>query len=93
MRRAPRRTEGESLATKYSERRTATPYIFVADSRRAYSQSQACGHSLRRCTAYCSRRAARLTLGDRYEQSILMLVPTAPSMAHPKCRPYPIFVL
>eukprot|EP00967_Tisochrysis_lutea_P048356 scaffold59039_cov29-Tisochrysis_lutea.AAC.2 len=51
--------------------RIETPYILVADS----------------------RRAARFTLGERYEQSILMLVPTAPSIAHPKLSPYPIRVV
>eukprot|EP00962_Isochrysis_galbana_P026690 scaffold8293_cov123-Isochrysis_galbana.AAC.2 len=39
-----------------------------------------------------SSRAARFTFGERYEQSILMEVPTAPSMAQPKLSPYPMLL-
>lgn len=36
---------------------------------------------------------ARLTLGDKYDASILWSDPIAPSIAHPRCKPNPIFTL
>jgi hypothetical protein len=76
---------------------TVTTSIFLANSLRESENTLYKSDEISKGTPYylvaASNLDAILTLGLKYDASILNSEPIAPSMPHPMCNPNPIFTL